>query len=70
MKYLVTGGAGFIGSHLIDLMIEQEDPRKIVVASNFFLGKMSNLKEALQASPSLTVQRCELTALEALAEPT
>tara|TARA_R110000824_G_scaffold342557_1_gene528986 strand:+ start:1809 stop:2786 length:978 start_codon:yes stop_codon:yes gene_type:complete len=61
---LITGGAGFIGSHLIDLMIEQEDPRKIVVASNFFLGKMSNLKEALQVFPELIVERCELTDLE------
>ena len=43
---LVTGGAGFIGSHLIDLIVKQESPKKVVVASNFFLGRLSNLSEA------------------------
>jgi UDP-glucose 4-epimerase len=42
---LVTGGAGFIGSHLVDALI-LEKPAKIVVVDNFFLGKRENLKEA------------------------
>lgn len=42
---LVTGGAGFIGSYLIDAMIE-EKPKSIVVVDNFFLGEMSNLDYA------------------------
>ena len=38
---LVTVGAGFIGSHLIDHIIENENKNagKLVVADNFFLGK-------------------------------
>jgi UDP-glucose 4-epimerase len=42
---LVTGGAGFIGSHLVDALI-LEKPAKIVVVDNFFLGKHENLTDA------------------------
>jgi UDP-glucose 4-epimerase len=42
---LVSGGAGFIGSHLVDRLI-LENPKKIVVVDNFFLGKTQNLDEA------------------------
>ena len=42
---LVAGGAGFIGSHLIDALIK-ENPEKITVLSNFFLGKEENLADA------------------------
>lgn len=43
---LVTGGAGFIGSHLCDLLLEKE-AAKVVCVDNFFLGKMENLSQAL-----------------------
>lgn len=42
---LVTGGAGFIGSHLVDRLI-QECPAKIAVIDNLFLGKLDNLNYA------------------------
>lgn len=42
---LVTGGAGFIGSHLVD-RLAAEDPNKVVVVDNLFLGKLSNLDDA------------------------
>lgn len=41
MKYLVTGGAGFIGSNLVDKLIE--DGHEVVVIDNFSTGKESNL---------------------------
>src|ERR1700738_2230249 len=42
---LVTGGAGFIGSHLIDLLIS-EGVGRLTVIDNFFLGSHSNLASA------------------------
>lgn len=42
---LVTGGAGFIGSHLVD-RIAQEEPGKVVVVDSLFLGQEGNLEEA------------------------
>lgn len=51
---LVTGGAGFIGSHLVDELINQ-GANKIIVVDNFFLGKMENLKEATQNSSKVKI---------------
>jgi len=48
MKYktfLVVGGAGFAGSHLVDALVEQ-GAEKVVVIDNLFLGKMENLSWA------------------------
>ena len=42
---LVTGGAGFIGSHLVDALIS-ERTKNLVVVDNLFLGKEENLSEA------------------------
>lgn len=39
---LVTGGAGFIGSHLCD-RLAAEEPRAVVAVDNLFLGKEENL---------------------------
>ena len=36
-KYLVTGGAGFIGSHLVDKLVEQNN--EVVVIDNLYSGK-------------------------------
>jgi UDP-glucose 4-epimerase len=43
MKILITGGVGFIGSHLCDALIENE----IIVLDNLSLGKMSNINHLL-----------------------
>ena len=41
-KILITGGAGFIGSHLVE-RLAVENPTKIIVVDNLFLGKKENL---------------------------
>lgn len=42
---LVTGGAGFIGSHLVDALLARE-ASAVVVVDNLFLGSMENLAQA------------------------
>ena len=41
MRYLVTGGAGFIGSHLVEALIERGD--EVTVIDNLATGDLSNL---------------------------
>ena len=48
---LITGGAGFIGSHLTDRLLSQGN--KVVVLDNLSLGRKSNLDQALQ-NPNCT----------------
>lgn len=43
--YLVTGGAGFIGSHIVDRLVQ--DGHNVRVLDNFFAGKMSNIEHNL-----------------------
>ena len=55
-RILVTGGVGFIGSHLVDRLID-EKPENLVIVDNFYLGedKMRNLSSAKRWFPSLKV---------------
>ncbi|MEU9143575.1 NAD-dependent epimerase/dehydratase family protein [Streptomyces sp. NPDC048349] len=45
-RILVTGGAGTIGSHLVDLLVDN-GAREIVVLDNFVRGRTANLARAL-----------------------
>ncbi|WP_339904242.1 NAD-dependent epimerase/dehydratase family protein, partial [uncultured Cyclobacterium sp.] len=51
-KVLVTGGAGFIGSNLIDVLLENGNT--VVCLDNFATGKIENLKVA-QSNPNFTL---------------
>ncbi|MEV4774305.1 dTDP-glucose 4,6-dehydratase [Microbacterium sp. LWH12-1.2] len=62
---LITGGAGFIGSHLVDRLIRDE-PRRITVVDNFFLGSMDNLAEAKAARPDIDIIRLDAADLAAM----
>lgn len=57
---VVTGGAGFIGSHLVDRLID-ERPDNLVVVDNFSLGKERNLRLAKQKYPSLKICKQDAT---------
>lgn len=52
----MTGGSGFIGSHLVDRLI-REKPERLVVVDNFYLGedKIRNLSSAKESFHSLKV---------------
>ena len=52
MKYLITGGAGFIGSHLSDALIAHGD--EVVVLDNLSTGNRSNI-EQLIPNPNFTL---------------
>jgi len=57
---LVTGGAGFIGSHLVDRLID-EGAEKVVAVDSFFLGKERNLSDAFERDPGLVMIKQDVT---------
>lgn len=62
---LVTGGAGFIGSHFVDQLIQQE-PARVVVVDNFFLGDERNLAGAIAQRPDVELIRLDASDLAAM----
>jgi UDP-glucose 4-epimerase len=58
---LVTGGAGFIGSHLVDRLLG-EGARQVVVVDNLFLGDVGNLAGALERGAVLYREDAEFMA--------
>ena len=66
MEYLVTGGAGFIGSHLVERLVN--DGRRVRVLDNFLTGKRENLApfsnqiylvEGDMADPAVCQRACQ-----------
>lgn len=46
MKYIVTGGAGFIGSTLVEKLVNNKE--KVIVIDNFHTGSADNLKKVMK----------------------
>ncbi len=56
--HLVAGGAGFVGSHLVDLLVGRGDT--VVVADNFVTGRRSNLAHHAE-NPRVRVVEWDIT---------
>ncbi len=56
MKILITGGAGFIGSHLVDKLLEMS--HKVVVLDNFSTGRKENLSHV---DGQIQLVKCDLS---------
>jgi UDP-glucuronate decarboxylase len=57
-RILVTGGAGFLGSHLIDRLIEQG--HDVICLDNFFTGAKENIRHLL-GNPNFELMRWDVT---------
>jgi UDP-glucose 4-epimerase len=57
MRYAVTGGAGFIGSHLTDLLLAEG--HAVTVVDNFATGREKNLADAA-SMPGFTLARIDI----------
>lgn len=59
-KILVTGGAGFIGSHLVDRLMA-EGAKQVIIVDNLFVGSEDNLKNATSKGAILYKDDIEIT---------
>ena len=56
VKYIITGGAGFIGSHLVEILTRNN--KNIVVLDNLSTGRIDNLKPFLK---KIKFIKCDLS---------
>jgi len=56
---LVTGGAGFLGSHLCKSLLERNG-NKVICLDNFFTGQIDNLR-ALESNPNFKIVSHDIT---------
>ena len=58
MRILVTGGAGFLGSHLCDRLLA--DGHEVLAVDNLYTGSKSNISHNLQ-NPNFEFMRHDVT---------
>jgi UDP-glucose 4-epimerase len=56
---LVSGGCGFIGSHLIDRLLLRTDLEALVVVDNLWTGSRQNIAHSADPRLSLEIQDVE-----------
>jgi UDP-glucose 4-epimerase len=55
-RILITGGAGFIGSHIADQLIAHEGVREVILLDNMLRGSRRNIEEALGSGRARLVE--------------
>ena len=63
LVYIVTGGAGFIGSHLIDELLADAATKEVRVLDNFSSGRREHLAHH-ESDGRLKIHTVELLELE------
>jgi len=58
LRILITGGAGFIGSHLSEKLLSQG--QEVIILDNFYTGQKSNLSK-ISSHPNFEVLRQDVT---------
>ena len=62
-RMVVTGGAGFIGSHVVDRLVE--DDHEVLVIDDFSVGRVENLDQHA-SNPRVTVEQADVRDREAM----
>jgi len=63
MKTLITGGSGFIGSHLADLLIELN--HEVIVIDNLSIGRIENINHLLE-NPAFTFLESDIVDFDSI----
>lgn len=55
-RILITGGAGFVGSHIADQLIAHEGVREVLLLDNMLRGSRRNVEDALRSGRARLVE--------------
>jgi UDP-glucose 4-epimerase len=66
-RILITGGAGFIGSHLVDRLAEDKS-NELIVVDNLRRGRLANLQHAAGRVTIITGDICDRSLIEKASE--
>ena len=63
MRYVVTGGSGFIGSYIVKRLLDEN--HDVIIFDNFSRGKMENLREIEER---ITIKHGDILDFESLTD--